>query len=110
MAVWALLRRWFVGCDPVSERMHPGGSTPVYRVTFDGTVTYLRLAEETGERRDAEVRVHELLHGCGVPVPEVLRYEPTPRELDRSAALTSAIAGRPIDGRMPNSAVRRIAH
>ena len=74
-----------------------------------GTVTYLRLGEEPGERRDAEVRVHELLRARGVPVPEVLRFEPAPRELGRSAALTSAIPGRPIDRRTPLDAVRWIA-
>lgn len=89
--------------------MQTGGSTPVYRVTAGGAVTYLRLGEEPGERRDAEVRVHELLRERGVPVPEVLRFEPTPPELDRSAVLTSTIAGRPIARSTPIAVVRRIA-
>lgn len=108
-AVRTLLRRWFPGQGTVSERMGSGGSTLVYRVAAGGTVTYLRLAEEPGERRDAEVRVHELLLTRELPVPEVLRFEPAPPELDRSATLTSAIAGRPIDGQMPIAAVHRIA-
>lgn len=108
-AVRTLLRRWFPGQGVVSKRMGSGGSTPVYRVILGATVTYLRLAEEPGERRDAEVRVHELLLTRELPVPEVLRFEPAPPELDRSATLTSAIAGRPIDGQMPIAAVRRIA-
>lgn len=89
--------------------MHTGGSTPVYRVTTGETVTYLRLAEEPGERRDAEACVHELLRARGVLVPEILRFEPEPRELDRSAALTSTIPGRPIDRHTPITAVHRIA-
>lgn len=109
-AIRALLGRWFPGLDPVIERMGSGGSTPVYRVTAGETITYLRLAEEPGERRDAEVRVHELLWERGVPLPRVLRFEPEPPELDRSAALTSAIQGRPIDRQMPIAALQRIAH
>lgn len=109
-AVQALLQRWFPGQDPVSERMDSGGSTPVYRVTIDYAVMYLRFAEEPGERRDAEVRVHELLRERGVPVPQVLRFEPEPPELDRSAALTSAIAGRSIDRHTPIAALHRIVH
>ncbi|MGN6483232.1 MAG: hypothetical protein ACTHMX_02420 [Thermomicrobiales bacterium] len=58
-----------------------GGSTPVWRVVVDtgsseddgcGETYYLRLAEEPGERRDDEVRVHQLLHAAGVRVPEVV--------------------------------------
>lgn len=108
-AVQALLHRWFSGQEPVSERMGSGGSTPVYRVIAGGTVAYLRLGEEPGERRDAEVRVHKLLRERGVPVPEILHYESAPPELDRSAALTSMIPGRPIDRHTPIAAVRRIA-
>ncbi|HEV2066278.1 MAG TPA: aminoglycoside phosphotransferase family protein, partial [Thermomicrobiales bacterium] len=110
IAVRALLRRWFPGQDPISERMRSGGSTPVYRVTVDDVVMYLRLAEEPGERRDAEVRVHELLRELGVPLPRVLRFEPDPPELDRSAAPTSVIPGRPIGRHTRIAAFRRIAH
>lgn len=90
--------------------MRSGGSTPVYRVTIGETTAYLRLAEVPGERRDAEVRVHELLRERGLPVPRVLRFELEPPELGRSAALTSVIPGRPIGRHTPIAALQRIAH
>lgn len=77
--------------------MRTGVSTPVYRVTLGEWDAFLRLGEEPGERRDAEVRVHELLGEAGVPVPRVLRWEREPPELDRSAALTARMPGHPIE-------------
>ncbi len=77
--------------------MGSGGSTPVYHVSCDDQDAFLRLGEEPGEHRDAEVRVHELLYDAGVPVPRILRWEREPPELDRSAALTSRMPGRPIE-------------
>ncbi len=76
--------------------MGAGVSTPVYRVTGGDEVSYLRLGEEPGERRDAEVRVHELARDLGIAVPEVVRWEREPPELDRSAALTARIPGIPL--------------
>ena len=96
-SVQALIRRWFPDARPRIERMGSGGSTPVYRVTFADRDAFLRLGEEPGERRDAEVRVHELMCEAGVPVPRILRWEPEPPELDRSAALTSRMPGRSIE-------------
>jgi len=96
-AVRWLLARWFPGAAVAIERMGSGVSTPVYRVTVDGEVHYLRLGEEPGERRDAEVRVHELARSLGLPVPKVVRWEREPPELDRSAALTARMPGIPLD-------------
>lgn len=95
-AVRSLLARWFPGENVAVARMGSGGSTPVYRVTIAGEVHYLRLGEEPGERRDAEVRVHELLRERGVAVPEIVRWEREPPELDRSAALTTRMPGVPL--------------
>jgi len=95
-AVAALLGRWLPGGDVCFERMAVGGSTPVYRVTKDDGIAYLRCAEEPGERRDAEVRAHQLAREAGIRVPEVLRYEARPAELDRSAALTAEMPGVPL--------------
>ncbi|MDQ3653594.1 MAG: aminoglycoside phosphotransferase family protein [Chloroflexota bacterium] len=92
-AVRSLLARWFPGQAVVIERMGAGVSTPVYRVTVGDEVSYLRLGEEPGERRDAEVRVHELVRDLGIAVPEILRWEREPPELDRSAALTARVPG-----------------
>jgi aminoglycoside phosphotransferase len=94
-AVQALLQRWLPGKCVEISRMGQGVSTPVYRVMVDGDISYLRLGEQPGERRDAEVRVHELVLGLGIDVPEILRWEREPPELDRSAALTSAMPGIP---------------
>jgi aminoglycoside phosphotransferase (APT) family kinase protein len=96
-AVRSLLARWFPGQTVALARVGAGASTPVYRVTVEGEVTYLRLGEEPGERRDAEVRVHELVRALGIAVPEILRWEREPPELDRSAALTSRMPGVPLD-------------
>ncbi len=95
-AVQALVERWLPGQTVVIERMGAGVSTPVYRVTVANEVSYLRLGEEPGERRDAEVRVHELVRHLGVSVPKILRWEREPLEIDRSAALTSGMPGIPL--------------
>ncbi len=95
-SVRSLLARWFPGASVDVERMGAGVSTPVYRVTVGDEVSYLRLGEEPGERRDAEVRVHELARDLGIAVPEVVRWEREPPELDRSAALTARIPGIPL--------------
>jgi len=98
-SVMALIRRWFPDATlaPSIERIGSGVSTPVYRVVLGDTDAFLRLGEEPGERRDAEVRVHELLGKAGVLVPRILRWEREPPELDRSAVLTSRMPGRPIE-------------
>lgn len=95
-SVHALIERWFPDHAIAFERVDQGISTPVYRVSVDGHVTYLRLGEEPNERRDAEIRVHELLRARGLSVPDVVRWEREPPELDRSAALTSRIPGIPV--------------
>ncbi len=96
-AVRSLLARWFPEHVVAVERVGVGVSTPVYRVTVGADEYYLRLAEEPGERRDAEVRVHELVRDLGIAVPEILRWERDPPELDRSAALTARMAGVPLN-------------
>jgi Ser/Thr protein kinase RdoA (MazF antagonist) len=95
-AVRKLLDRWFPGEDVAFARMASGSSTPVYRVSRGDRVSYLRLAEHPGEIRDGEVRAHELAIQAGVRVPEVVRWEATPPEPDRSAALTAAMPGIPL--------------
>jgi len=97
VSVRALVRRWFPEGTPRIERMGTGVSTPVYRVALDDGDAFLRLGEEPGERRDAEVRVHEILRDAGVSVPRILRWERGPPELDRSAALTARMPGRSIE-------------
>jgi aminoglycoside phosphotransferase (APT) family kinase protein len=94
--VWALLERWFPHADFAIERMGSGGSTPVYRITQGEDIAWLRLAEQPGERRDAEVRAHEFALERGIWVPAILRFEAEPPELARSAALTSTIPGIPL--------------
>ena len=72
---------------------------------------FLRLAEQPGERRDAEVRAHQLLAEMGVPVPAIVMYEPAPPELDRSATLTARMRGAPLleSSGLEADDVRRIA-
>lgn len=95
-AVRAVLARWFPGRAIAVERARSGTSTPVFRVRIDGEIHYARLAEDPGERRDAEVAVHRRLAAEGIPVPDVVRYEARPPELDRSLALTQRVPGVPI--------------
>ena len=96
--VGALLRRWLPNRTVAFSRAETGSSTPVYRVVeaATGQVWYLRLAEEAGESRAAEARVHQLLRDARLPVPEVLAWEARPPEVDRSAMLTSLVPGRPL--------------
>ena len=91
--VHVLLQRWLPGQDIMVERAASGGSTPVYRIIAGTEIFFLRLGEEAGERRDAEVRVHQLLRAAGLPVPAVVAWEASPPELDRSAALTTRVPG-----------------
>jgi len=108
-AVEAMLARWFPGRDVSCARIGAGVSTPVYRVTVGGEVSWLRLAEQPGERRDTEVRVHELVRELGIAGPEVIRWEREPPELDRSAALTSHLPGIPLVDSVgdPSAALQR---
>ncbi len=108
------MRRWLPGRKLDIRRAESGGSTPVYRVEAeDGAeVFFLRLAEQPGERRDAEARVHQMLTEAGVSVPAIIRHESAPPELDRSAVLTSRMPGLSLldSGGIDVETVRRIAH
>jgi aminoglycoside phosphotransferase (APT) family kinase protein len=94
--IGALLYRWLPGKDLAVVRASSGGSTEVYRVAFDQDIAWLRLAEVPGEDRSVEYVMHDQLRAMGARVPEILMFEVAPRELDRSAALTSTIPGIPL--------------
>jgi aminoglycoside phosphotransferase (APT) family kinase protein len=106
----ALLRRWLLGKDLVIERAGSGGSTEVYRVTFDAKIAWLRLAEDPGEDRSVEYVVHDRLRAAGARVPEILMFEVAPPELDRSAALTSTVPGIPLSECRDRDVAQRVAH
>lgn len=101
-ALHALLGRWLPNASSITiDPAASGASTPVWTVEAgwpDGRCEtfYLRLGEEPGERRDGEVRIHQLLTAQGVLVPEVAAWEGLPPELDRAATLTRAIPGIPL--------------
>ncbi|MGC4191301.1 MAG: phosphotransferase [Thermomicrobiales bacterium] len=91
-----------------------GASTPVWQVEAvwpDGRkeTLYLRLGEEPSERRDGEVRLHQLLHAANVRVPEVVVWEGMPPELDRAATLTRAIPGIPLKDVAPTASPAMMA-
>lgn len=90
VARWSGNTGWCVA--PATE----GVSTPVYRLARGPEVRYLRLAEAPGESRIAERRVHDLLHAAGVRVPRVVWFDPSAPEVNRSAMITTAIAGGPL--------------
>jgi aminoglycoside phosphotransferase (APT) family kinase protein len=96
VSITALLDRWLPGRELRISRAISGVSTEVYRAQSGDEVTWLRLAEDAGENRFVEYRVHQLLRDRGVRVPEFLIFEAHPPELDRSAALTSTIPGVPL--------------
>lgn len=113
-SVHTLLRRWLPNRVIDISRAGSGISTPVYRVdAATGEVFFLRLAEEAGESRAAEARVHQMLHRAGVPVPEVVVFEARPPELDRSAMLTRRIPGQAmvehVRTRLDGTAIARAA-
>lgn len=102
-ALRRLLARWLPGATVFLAPAMSGRSTPVWRVDASrqgrpSEIFYLRLGEEPGERRDGEVRAHQLLRAAGVRVPEVVAWEGMPPELDRAATLTRAIPGLPLKG------------
>jgi len=102
-ALCTLLARWLPGATVFLAPATSGRSTPVWRVdaSWQGQPSdrfYLRLGEEPGERRDGEVRAHQMLRAAGIQVPEVVAWEGMPPELDRAATLTRAIPGMPLKG------------
>lgn len=96
--VRAVLVRWFPHREISISRAEGGVSTPVFRVLVGDEQFWMRLGEDPGERRDGEVAAHRLLCAEGIPVPKVIRYEPSPPELGRSIALTSHLPGTPLAG------------
>ena len=82
--------------DFAIERVAEGGSTAVYRITQRDSVTYLRVLPEQGASFVPEAEVHRVLLARGLHVPRILYVEPYYAQLQRSAMLTSAIAGRAI--------------
>lgn len=96
--VRAVLARWFPDRELVISCVEGGVSTPVFCVLVGDEQFWVRLGEESGERRDGEVAAHRLLCAAGVPVPNAIDYEVAPPELDRSITLTSHLTGRSLAG------------
>ncbi len=86
-----------------------GISTPVYRLSSNGNVLYLRLSETSADSPAPEVRVLTVLSGRGVKVPEVVHYEPFDDVLGRSAMVTTEVRGVPLDDGGPPESLRVIA-
>lgn len=90
-----VLRRVLSGARSVSvEPASPNRLLVVYRVRADGVVYYLRVAEEPGQDLTTDALVLGRLAGLGVRVPEVVRAEAGPGDLDRSFLLVTGLAGR----------------
>lgn len=96
-----MLARWFPHARVTIVRAGMGASTPVFRVRVDDEIYWARLGEEPGEHRDGEVAAHRLVSSQELPVPNVLRYETAPPELDRSVTLTTHVPGVPISTLQP---------
>lgn len=78
------------------ERMTSGGSTAVYRVTYDSMVVYVRVLPEANASFEPEALVHRLLLARGLRVPGILFVEPFNPLLERSVMGTTPIAGQAI--------------
>lgn len=102
VARWAGGEAWQI--DPAPD----GVSTPVFRLSRGPEIRYLRLAEQPGECRVAEKHAHDLLRIQGVRVPQVVWFDPLAPEVNRSAMITTAIAGAPLDGHVPDGVARAI--
>lgn len=101
-AVAALLRRAFGASVPLRfDRTPDGSSTQVYRVIRGRDVFYLRLAEERDEDLHTDAAVHRELLRRGVPVPDIVYVERFDPQLDRSAMITTEIAGAPLAADAP---------
>lgn len=101
-AIAALLRRAFGAAVPLEFTRTPdGSSTQVYRVNRGTEVFYLRLAEERDEDLHTDAAVHRELLRRGVPVPDIVHVERFDPAFDRSAMITTAIAGGPLSPNAP---------
>jgi Ser/Thr protein kinase RdoA (MazF antagonist) len=101
-AIAALLRRAFGASTPIEfDRTADGTSTQVYRVFRGDDVFYLRLAEERDEDAHTDAVVHRELLRRGVPVPDIVYVERFDPAIDRSAMITTAIAGGPLSPAAP---------
>lgn len=103
------MARWFPRAHITISRPRTGVSTPVFRVGIDEETFWARLGEESGERRDGEVAAHRLMATFRLPVPDVVRYETAPPELDRSISLTTHITGVPIFTLQPSTWLEHVA-
>jgi aminoglycoside phosphotransferase (APT) family kinase protein len=92
-AIQSLVERLRLGVAPAVERVPEGVSTYVYRVRYRAARFYLRILPECGATFAPEVRVLGLLRERGVPVPEVIYYEPRDATLGRSVMVTTEIPG-----------------
>lgn len=95
-SIIAVVARWFPNCEIDVSLAETGISTPVFRVLIQGEIFWVRLGENPDERRDGEVAAHRRLVVDGAPIPEVIRYEAAPPELDRCIVLTSHMPGTPL--------------
>lgn len=107
--VYAILARWFPHHEISLDRAISGVSTPVFRARIAGKTCWVRIGEQTGERRDGEIAAHRALVALDIPVPAVIRYEATPTELDRSLALTTHMSGIPLAELSPASGTTSLA-
>ncbi len=103
-----LVSRWSGGFAWAIELATDGVSTPVYRLKRGAETRYLRLAEQPGECRIAEKRAHDLVRDRGVRVPEVVWFDPLAPEVNRSAMITTAIPGVPLDRAIDTDAASAI--
>jgi len=74
-----------------------GGSTHVYRITFQHETFYLRILPEEGASFAPEITVLKRLQQMHVKVPEVVYFEDCNATLRRSIMVMTEIKGRPLN-------------
>ena len=89
------------------ERVPEGVSTYVYRAETESGTFYLRFLPEDATF-GVEVLAQQKLTELGVPVPQVLHYEPWEPLTGRSMMITARLPGEPLSPAAPEEILRPV--
>lgn len=92
------------------ERVLEGFSTFVYRVKQKGSIYYLRVLPEPGNRFQSEVLAHNLLRNRGVKAPRVIHYEVCNELISLSIMILEEIKGVSIEDQIPSTHLQDILY
>lgn len=89
------------------ERVPEGVSTWVYRIRYKGEILYLRILPEESSFA-VEAQVHDVLHGLGVHVPQIVHFEERNSIIPKSVMITKAIHGHSLQGESDPAILRTV--